>query len=336
MNLEIVFGFLALITALILTIIFTRSWIKVAKRIGLVGRDMNKFDKRYIIEAGGISFVAGFSFSVLLYIFFKTFYLQTDTTLVSVFALLTSTLLACFIGFIDDILGWKVGLKKWQKPILTIPISIPLVVINAGVSTMNLPFIGNVDFGILFPLFIVPLSIICASNGFNMLAGYNGLEASMGIIILSTLGYIALVNNTIWLALISFLAVSSLIGFFIYNKYPSKVFPGDTLTYTVGALIAIIAILGNMEKPTIILFFPFFIEFLLKLRSRFKAEVFGIPKKDGTIRPKCKKIYSVIHFILIFGPKIFGRNLKEYEVVFLLLVFELILVFLSLYSVGLV
>jgi UDP-N-acetylglucosamine--dolichyl-phosphate N-acetylglucosaminephosphotransferase len=335
-DLEILFGVLAILIALFMTIFMTKSWIRVARKVGLVGKDMNKFGKKEVVEAGGISVVTAFSFSVLLYIFFKTFYLQTDSTLIYVFALLTSVLLACFIGFIDDILGWKVGLRKWQKPLLTIPISIPLVVINAGTSTMGLPFIGAVDFGILFPLLIVPLGIVGAANGFNMLAGYNGLEAGFGVIILSTLGYIAMANDMLWLALIAFLAVASLLGFLFYNRYPSRVFPGDTLTYTVGALIAIVAVLGNMEKAALILFFPFLVEFSLKLRSRFRAEVFGLPRKDGTIKPRCRKVFSLTHLVLRFGPKIFGRYLKEYEVVGVLLMSELVFVFLALYSVGLV
>jgi UDP-N-acetylglucosamine--dolichyl-phosphate N-acetylglucosaminephosphotransferase len=49
----------------------------------------------------------------------------------------------------DDMLGWKRGLRQWQKPIFTFFAALPIMVINAGQSTMNLPLIGSVDFGIL-------------------------------------------------------------------------------------------------------------------------------------------------------------------------------------------
>ncbi len=52
-------------------------------------------------------------------------------------------------------------------------------------------FLGTLDTGLLYPLLIIPIGMIGASNAFNMLAGYNGLEAGMGIVILSTLGLIA-------------------------------------------------------------------------------------------------------------------------------------------------
>ena len=38
--------------------------------------------------------------------------------------------------------------------------------------------------------------------------------------------------------------VAALLGFYLYNKYPAKVFPGDSMTWAIGALIAGMAILG--------------------------------------------------------------------------------------------
>ena len=48
---------------------------------------------------------------------------------------------------------------------------------------------------ILSPLIVIPIGIAGASNAYNMLAGYNGLEAGMGIIILGTLGYVGYRSN---------------------------------------------------------------------------------------------------------------------------------------------
>jgi len=38
---------------------------------------------------------------------------------------------------------------------------------------------GAVDWGIFYPLAIIPIGIVGAANAYNMLAGYNGLEAGM-------------------------------------------------------------------------------------------------------------------------------------------------------------
>ncbi|MBL7206844.1 MAG: glycosyl transferase family 4 [Candidatus Aenigmarchaeota archaeon] len=324
--LENLIGGAALIVSFLVTVFLTKSWIKITKRINLVGKDMNKVNGKDIAEAGGIGVVLAFSISILFFIFFKTFYMQTETHLVFLLATITTVLLIGLLGFIDDILGWKVGMRQMNKFLLTIPIALPLMVVNAGVSVMSIPFIGPVELGIFYPLLIVPIGIIGAANGFNLVAGFNSLEAGMGVIILSTLGFVAWTTGVLWVSLIAFSAVFALLGFLVYNRYPSKVFPGDTLTYSVGALIAIVAILGNMEKIAVILFIPYFIEFILKLRSKLKAESFGIPDENNTLKPKYEKNYSLNHVVMRYFPSLFGRDLKEYEVVGIIFLFELILV----------
>ncbi|RLJ01848.1 MAG: glycosyl transferase family 4 [Candidatus Aenigmatarchaeota archaeon] len=298
---ELSIPIITLLIAFFSTLILTKKWIEVAGKAGLVGKDMNKYTATKIPEAGGIAVILGFVFAVLIYIFFKTFYIGTEVHLIESLALLSAIILSGLLGFVDDIIGWKVGLRQWQKPLLTIPIAIPLMVINAGHSVMNIPLMGEVDLGIIYPLLIIPIGIIGAANGFNMIAGFNGLEAGMGIIILSFLGIASVITGNLWLTLIAFSMVAALFGFLIFNKYPAKVFPGDSLTYGVGSLIAMVTILGNMERTGLILFGPYFIELILKSRSKFKAESFGLPLADGTLKPKYDKNYSLTHAIMRLG-----------------------------------
>lgn len=312
---DFVLGGLILLISFLFSFMLTKLWIKVARRAGIVGVDMNKYNKPKIPEAGGVAVVFSFVFGILLLIFLKTFYIRTSTHFLDLMVILVSILLASFLGFIDDVLGWKVGLKQWQKPLLTIPIAIPLMVINAGYSTMSLPLIGPFNFGILYPLVIIPIGIIGAANGFNMLAGFNGLEAGMGSIILGTLGIVSFLGGGIyWISFVCFLTVASLLGFLFFNKYPSRIFPGDSLTYPIGALIAIVCILGNMERIGLILFIPYFIEFLFKLKTKFRSECFGIPRKDGSLEPP-KRIGSLTHIVLKLVR-------SERETVFVFIFFE--------------
>lgn len=59
----------------------------------------------------------------------------------------------------------------------------------------------------------------------------------------------------------------------LYNRYPARVFPGDTTTYPVGACTALVAVLADLERYALMLFFPYYIEFLLKARGRLKPEL---------------------------------------------------------------
>ncbi|MFC1732668.1 glycosyltransferase 4 family protein [candidate division KSB1 bacterium] len=303
----------SLLISFIITLIITPYWIKRARDHNLVAKDMHKPGKK-AAELGGLCVICGFLAGILYYIAIDVFVYGNASYAKFMFAAISSILIATIIGLTDDILGWKLGLRQYQKVILTIAIVFPMMVINAGQSTMSFPFFGRYDLGLWFPLLIVPIGIIGASNGFNMMAGYNGLEAGMGIIILSTLGYISFAIGSEWVALMAFCMVAALAAFLVFNKYPARVFPGDTLTYSVGALIAIVAILGNMEKFALIIFTPYFIECVLKARGKMQKESFGKVLKDGSLAIPYKKYYGLEHVFIALIRKI-KKRAYEYEVV---------------------
>jgi UDP-N-acetylglucosamine--dolichyl-phosphate N-acetylglucosaminephosphotransferase len=286
----LIFSFAA---SFLVTLFILPFWIIKARKTNLTGQDMHKVNKKQVAEMGGVVVLLGFLIGVLSYIAIRIFFFQTQTNVTPILAIFTAILIAGIIGIIDDILGWKMGLKQWQKPLLTLLVAAPIMAVNAGTRVMSIPFIGNIDLSIFYPLIIIPIFILVGTNGFNMLAGYNGLEAGMGMIILSTLAYFSWLNNSPWLTVVALCMVSTLAAFWLFNKYPAKIFPGDTLTYTVGALAAAIAIFANIEKIFLILFIPYIIQFFLKLRGRFKKESFARVKEDKTLIPRYKNIYGV-------------------------------------------
>jgi len=282
------------------TFLLTQKWIEAMKYSKLLGEDMNKYEKPLVSRSGGIAVALTVCFSLMIYIFLKRFYWNTETHLVEVFAISATVLLACFIGFTDDILGWKRGLTQFQKFLLTIPIALPLMVTNAPHTIMTLPYpIGPVDFGLVYPLLLVPVGVIGAANGFNLLAGYNGLEAGMGLIIFTTFGVAGLIVERYWISLISFIVSASLLAFLYFNWYPAKVFPGNSFTYS--------------------------IEGLLYFRARAvdragDVQAFGIPNEDGSIEMPYEKIYDTTHFAIWFLKKVKKKVYEKDIVLFLLFV----------------
>src|SRR3989344_4575580 len=140
--------------------IATFTWISRAKKAGLTGKDMHKVKDHPVAEMGGISVLLAFIVGVMIYIAIRIFVFETSTSITPLLAILTATLIAGFIGMIDDILGWKIGLRQWQKPFLTLLAAIPIIVINLGQSTMILPFFGRIDIGLLYAFIFVPIGII--------------------------------------------------------------------------------------------------------------------------------------------------------------------------------
>jgi len=300
-------------------------WIRKANQENLVGKDMHKQDKKKIAEGGGVSVMFGFSIGVLLYIAINTFYFKRSEFLSSIFAILTTLFIATMLGSMDDLLGWKKGLSKSMRIVMMLFAAIPLMVINAGESILF-----GIDFGLVYPLFLIPIGIVGASTTFNFLAGYNGLEASQGILILSALSIVTFLTGNSWLSIIALCMVAALIAFYIFNKYPAKIFPGDTLTYPVGALIAVIAILGNIEKIALFFFIPYILETILKLRGWLRKESFAKLNKDGSLEMPYGKIYGLEHLAIKLLKKIKpSKKVYEADVVYLINGFQIMIILLG-------
>ncbi len=303
-------------------------WIKKAKQIGLVWEDMNKpKSEKNVAGSGGITVVMGAMIGIFLYIAIQTFYFKSsDGVSIKIFAMLSTLFLVAGIGLIDDLFGWKKGgLSKRSRIILILFSAIPLMVINAGESTMM-----GINFGILYPLLIVPLGILGATTTFNFLAGFNGLETSQGIILLSALSIVMYLTGNSWLSVVTLCMVASLLAFYIFNSNPAKVFPGDIMTYVIGASIAAIAILGNAEKIALFFFIPYFFETLLKLRGKLEKQSFGKPNKDGSLEMPYNKIYGLEHLAIFILKKVKpSKKVYENDVVYLINGFQIAIILLG-------
>ncbi|MEK6820452.1 MAG: glycosyl transferase family 4 [Nanoarchaeota archaeon] len=328
MNLPNPLLFIPLFVAFWVTYLVLPGWIKKARKFGLTGKNMNKLGKEKIAEAGGITVIAGFVLGAFIYIAIKTFYFSSKDNLIEIFSLISVVLIFAFIGIVDDLLGWKKGLSRKFRLFLCLFASVPLIVINAGNGGIDIPFIGVVNAGFLYPLVLIPIGVVGASTTFNFLAGYNGLEAGQGILILSSLSLISYLNQDRWLALIGLCLVFSLIAFWIFNKFPARVLPGDVITYPIGGLIAIMAIFGGIEKIAFFFFIPYILEVVLKLRGRLEKQSFGKPNRDGSLDLPYDKIYGLEHLAIKVIKKIKGK-VYEKDVVFYIHLLQLFIILLG-------
>ena len=317
---------LPIIFAFILTFFLLPSWMKKARTINLVWVDMNKLHSDKVPGSGGSMVLLGFVVASFIYIALLVFLNHETAQLAQLVALILVVVFAGFIGFIDDLLGWQHGgLSKVPRLLLVACAAIPLIAINAGKSVLSLPYFGQIDVGIFYPLVLIPLGVIGATTTYNFLAGYNGLEAGQGIILLSALALVAYLTASPSLVVISLCMVAALLAFLIFNIYPARVFPGDVLTYPIGALIACIAILGNFEKIAVFFFIPYILETILKSRGKLMKYSFGKPQKDGSLALPYEKIYGLEHLSILLLQKL---NIKptEKRVVFSLWLFQLFIV----------
>lgn len=325
------------IVSFLTVLILTPKVIKYFRLVGLTTTDVHKKNLPLIPHSAGVPVVSGMVLGLLTYIFINVFVYKNISQMVGIFAAVASILIINFSGFLDDLnvkqvvirgrIEGKMGLKTWQKPILTIPAAIPLMAILAGDTTLAVPFFGEINFGIIYPLVIVPIGVFGAANMVNMLGGFNGLEAGMALVYTSSLALFAYLNGiTISLVIFS-VAATALLAILKFNFYPAKILPGDSLTYTLGAIVAAGAVLGNMEKAAVIVMLPFIVQGILKFYSLHRnghfASDMGVLGKDGKIYPrKPKEIYSWTHIIMNFGK--FTERQIVLMMIFIQLIFSVI------------
>lgn len=297
------------------------------KRFGITGKDVNKPDKPEVGEMGGIAIVAGISAGLLLAIFFNSFNSLTFN-LVFILGAIIAIHSVSFMGMADDLLD----IPQWLKALLPLFAAIPLVAVKAaGSTTMAIPFIGIIDFGIFYILLLIPLGVAVASNLTNMLAGFNGLEAGMGIVMFSVLSVVAVVNGSVEMALISLAMLGALLAFMKFNWFPAKVFPGDVGNLTIGAALASAVIIGNLESAGAILMIPFVIDFFIKAYNRFPSSNWWGTNIDGKLFAPEDRIRGFAQLVMKKFNGITERNLVLFfiglEVVFGIIVLFLFLKF---------
>jgi len=330
---------LSMAVAFLTTFFIAPYFMQFLRAGGIVGLDLHKRDRPKLPTSGGTCVAIGLLAGMLAYIGLTTFLEGPMADMNDLLAVISSVLIIMFIGFLDDLnvkaravmtkegLDIRVGFPQWAKPLLTLPAAVPLMVVNAGTTMMFIPFIGQVNFGILYPLVLVPIGVVGASNAVNLLAGFNGSESGMGLVYLLGLGVFALIKGN-FAAAIFLTAFASVAGFIKFNWYPAKFLPGDSLTYLLGAVVASGAIVGNMEKIALMAMIPFGLEFLLKLRSRFKASSLGKLRNDGRLDPPYgKRVYSITHLIMNIKP------LTEKQVTLILVFIEAAFVILAIANI---
>jgi len=270
--------FIASLAAFSVSFLSVPVLIRKFRQAKMTGKDVHKPGKPDIPEMGGLAVVAGVVLGILSAIAVTTLvtsnYVSAPgvpilSSLTEMFAALVTILLIAIIGLFDDL----VSVRHSVKAVLPAIASLPLVAIAAGDPYLTLPFIGHAYLPVLFPLILIPLAVTTVSNLTNMFAGFNGLEAGMGLIGCLSLGVIAFEKGSMDAAVLLFSAASALAAFVWFNKYPARIFIGDVGTLTIGACIVSAVIIGNFEMAGVVVMAPYLLDFVLKAKTGFPREI---------------------------------------------------------------
>ena len=285
-------------------------YIKWAHKKEITNVDCHKYNKPKFADMGGYILLLGFFIGL-----FSIFPFVSGFDLYSIMAGAFTVLLVGFVGSFDDLFKFN----EFQKILLLLVASIPLVAILAGNHTVTIPFYGPLSLGWVYSFVIIPILILVYSNATNMLAGYNGLEVGLGIITILFMIFASLIMGNYLVMVILVPMLGALIGFYYYNAYPAKVILGDVGNLAIGASIATAMIIGNMEIIGVLLTLIYLVNFGLYAIHIFivrgKGKTISTCDKNGHLIPtyyeKNGKTFIGWHAIYYLMEHVYKGKLTE-------------------------
>lgn len=240
---------LPIFLGLVLSLILGKIYVPFLKRIHAGQSIREDGPQSHLMKSGtptigGIIFLTAILLGNLISANFK----------MTVLMLFISTFGFGLVGFIDDYIKVvkrrNLGLTALQKLLLQIFVAVILLLYqynSKSVSTeVYVPLLKKfISFGLFYVPFIL-FVVVGTVNSVNLTDGLDGLSSGVTVI---TLGFFALAAK--WLgrpeiSLFCLILLGALLGFLYYNKYPAKVFMGDTGSLALGGAISSVAILLNI------------------------------------------------------------------------------------------
>ncbi len=330
----------AMMTSLLITLVLGKWIISKLEQyeIGQVIRDdgpETHEEKKGTPTMGGV---------LILFAFFTSMIIWGDWKNPFLWIVIVTALLFSSIGFIDDYLKIKKqnsdGLSRRQKIALQ---SISTILICIWLLSLNSKTIGA---ELLVPFFkdlVIPLNafgflivgwfaIVGGSNSVNLTDGLDGLAIMPVIIISAALAVFAYIGgNYNFSAYLNmpfmpgtgeiFVVCAALIGsgfgFLWFNTYPAEIFMGDTGSLSLGAILAVIAIIVHQEI------------LLILMGGIFVAEALSVIIQIGYYKQTQKRFFRMAPIHHHFEK----LGLKEPKIIVRFWIVTLILVLISLASI---
>src|SRR3989344_5013872 len=235
-----------------------------------ITKSLHKDEERKTPRMGGIVVWGSvFATAILIWIISKVFpgegtakldFISRNQTWLPLFTLLVGAI----IGLIDDYLvvsnkGGYVGGGLSLKTRLTAVLARSLVgawwfFVKLGVSSIIIPFLGEINLGLMFiPLFIA--FVIGIYSG-GIIDGVDGLAGGVFSVMYASYALIVFFNNQIDLSALCLVVVGGLLAFLWFNIPPARFFLSETGTMALTTTLVVIAFLTKSVGVLPIIAFP--------------------------------------------------------------------------------
>jgi UDP-N-acetylglucosamine--dolichyl-phosphate N-acetylglucosaminephosphotransferase len=258
-------------------LVTTPYLIRKLTKSGPVVKDYYKKENKMVPTGGGIVIMLATLLSMSINSIFYNFDVVN-------YVLLNIILLFGLFGILDDM----INIGRPVKLVLMYYCSYPLMHYTTH-SLLVVPFIGNVELDIFYSQLIVPTFVLVTANLVNMHSGFNGMSSGLSVIVLVSLITKSIINGPFdsILPIFSIIALTgATFGFYLFERYPSRIFWGNVGSLTVGSAIGVLIVMKGFIVSGFIMLLPHTINFLMYVywRARKYPHVkFGKVMDDGTL-----------------------------------------------------
>lgn len=158
------------------------------------------------------------------------------------------------VGVIDDsinIFGSGRGAAGLRGPVKFFLITVVGLLLGwffaskLGWTTMLVPFVGNIELGVVGMMLVFAFAVVATSNAVNITDGLDGLSGGLAMISYGAFGVIALFQGNMLLFGFCMTVVGWLLSYIWFNVPPARFMMGDTGSFALGAGLGVVAMMTN-------------------------------------------------------------------------------------------
>jgi len=243
------------IVTFLLTLVGIPAFIQFYRKAQITGQQMHEDVKQHQAKAGTPT-MGGLVFLITAVVVSFLVALFSKQLTNNVGMILFILVLYGLVGFLDDFL--KVfrkineGLNPKQKLALQLLGGVIFYFFYERGGDMLSVFGYQVHLGIFYIVFAL-FWLVGFSNAVNLTDGIDGLASISVVISLSAYGVIAYVQGQMDILLVILAMIGGLLGFFVFNHKPAKVFMGDVGSLALGGMLAAISMALHQEWTLLII-----------------------------------------------------------------------------------
>jgi len=266
--------------------------------------DHHKPNKPRVPNGLGVIYVLVSATYLFLLYWFKTVGIENPNNSSSALTLAVCIIFGGFMGLLDD---WM-DLKWRYKAFFPLIAAIPLIALATQLeprTSIAIPIVGAIDFGVYYYFIVIPLIITVTTNTVNQLGGLNGLETICPAIVV--IGMMT-ISGSKAILLYAPLVVWLSLAFF---NFQGKIFVGNTGSFAIGMTLAAFAIISDLKSGLLISLLPYILNSSLILSTFFLFKTKASAIFDG------EKIYSN-HKRSLVTLVTYHRPLSERQIVMII------------------